>query len=658
MQRSTLASLSRLRGNVLSKSRPSAVTTTFYAIQCQSAATHAVPRHLSRHHPMMNGTPLKPVNARPDHCNFSTTPTENEMSPIISGPDHEIPPVHLMQRVSEHGSRPFMRDGNRTYSYSDLHHFAREFSFQLQPFVEQGRSIPPPSHAEATTPLPPRIAYLVPSSFEYAVTTLAAWQAGAVCVPLHTAHPIAELQYILQDSGACALVYHPTFADKAAELATLMDIPILPCAMGTPRDVAAVETFSVDIGSQHIDSNFIRSFAPVHTPLFSSPNTKLPALDGTTPSEPAMHVPAFIHEVPLRSPALSAPALFIYTSGTTGKPKAVVVTHSALHAQITAQVQQWGWTPEDHILNVLPLHHIHGVVNVVMTSMWVGARLTTSKFDPVRIWKMITDGVDAEVTSDNIPAMKHAGTNYNPPSTTLPKPKPSALTLFMAVPTIYSKLIDEFDAQPALQAQRSAACAQFRLMVSGSMALPATTMQKWRQVSGHTLLERYGMTELGMALTNPYLGKRVEGAVGKPMAGVQIRLLAQQTEGGDANAAAQSSEFVAGPGELLVRGPNVFQEYYNKRTATLGTFLPGEAQEYKTAMPHSSQWFQTRGDWFLTGDVAAVDKEGNVHLMGRASVDILKVSGYKVSFILCLLSICNSPFSATESTSLPLIPIL
>jgi malonyl-CoA/methylmalonyl-CoA synthetase len=163
------------------------------------------------------------------------------------------------------------------------------------------------------------------------------------------------------------------------------------------------------------------------------------------------------------------------------------------------------------------------------------------------------------------------------------------------------------------------------MMVSGSMALPASTMARWRDATAHQLLERYGMTELGMALTVPYRGLRVEGSVGRPFAGVQARLLLKETDadkGGDGT-------WAMGPGELLIRGPNVFKEYYNRRTATEESFVQ-DPDHVAYDLPNSQRWFEVAPKWFLTGDVAAVDHQGNICLQGRASVDILKISGYKV----------------------------
>jgi malonyl-CoA/methylmalonyl-CoA synthetase len=174
------------------------------------------------------------------------------------------------------------------------------------------------------------------------------------------------------------------------------------------------------------------------------------------------------------------------------------------------------------------------------------------------------------------------------------------LTLFMAVPTIYVKLIAAWDASPPeKQAILSDAAARLRLMVSGSAALPVSTLERWREITSHTLLERYGMTEIGMALSNPYRGERVPGSVGRPLPGVDVRLVSD--DGEDAAAGM--------PGGIEVRGDNVFVEYWGKPEATREAFRDG---------------------WFRTGDTAVV--ENSVYrILGRTNVDILKTGGHKVS---------------------------
>ena len=175
-----------------------------------------------------------------------------------------------------------------------------------------------------------------------------------------------------------------------------------------------------------------------------------------------------------------------------------------------------------------------------------------------------------------------------------------SLTLFMAVPTIYVKLIAAWDAaSPERRARLSRACSGLRLMVSGSAALPVSTLHRWKEISGHTLLERYGMTEIGMALSNPLRGERVPGRVGRPLPGVEVQLV-----GDDGKPVAPETV-----GEIEVRGPGVFAEYWGKPEATRAAF---------------------RGGWFRTGDTAVVEN-GVYRILGRTSIDILKTGGHKVS---------------------------
>jgi malonyl-CoA/methylmalonyl-CoA synthetase len=136
-------------------------------------------------------------------------------------------------------------------------------------------------------------------------------------------------------------------------------------------------------------------------------------------------------------------------------------------------------------------------------------------------------------------------------------------------------------------------------MVSGSAALPVSTLERWKEISGHTLLERYGMTEIGMALSNPLRGERVPGSVGKPLPRVEVQLVGE------------NGELVAPgtPGEIEVRGPSVFAEYWGKPDATRDAFREG---------------------WFRTGDTAIVEN-GVYRILGRTNIDILKTGGHKVS---------------------------
>ena len=267
-------------------------------------------------------------------------------------------------------------------------------------------------------------------------------------------------------------------------------------------------------------------------------------------------------------PRPADPAFIIYTSGTTGRPKGVLTTHHNLAAQITALTTAWAWHRSDRILHTLPLHHVHGLVNALACALWSGATCEFSPGAPASTWDRLASG---------------------------------SVTLFMSVPTVYARLIRAWEDAPRSVRQRWARGARgLRLMVSGSAALPTATLERWRQITGHTLLERYGMTEIGMALSNPLDGERRAGHVGRPLPGVEVRIV-----DGEGRPVAPGRQ-----GEIEVRGPQVFREYWGRPHETEAGFRDG---------------------WFRTGDEGEVGEGGYHRILGRRDVDIVKTGGYKVS---------------------------
>ncbi len=355
-----------------------------------------------------------------------------------------------------------------------------------------------------------RICYLVPPGWDYVVTQWAVWRAGAVGVPMATSHPPAELAYTLDDAEPAWVIAHPSLADRVVEAAAERRIPILL------------------------------------TPALTAPGPVgvLPDIDE------------------------SRPALMLYTSGTTGRPKGVVIRHANIRAQIESLGEAWEWSPSDHILLHLPLHHVHGIVNILASALWHGAACEIlARFRPVDVWERLARG---------------------------------ELSLYMAVPTVYRRLIDSWNsADTETRAAWSAGAAACRLMVSGSAALPVSTLERWETLTGHRLLERYGMTEIGMALSNPLHGERRPGYVGTPLPGVEARLLDDEDQDVEAGT----------PGQIHVRGATVFDHYWNRPTETRDAFHDG---------------------WFRTGDQAVVE-DGAWRILGRRSVDILKTGGEKIS---------------------------
>lgn len=190
-----------------------------------------------------------------------------------------------------------------------------------------------------------------------------------------------------------------------------------------------------------------------------------------------------------------------YRSLYLGKPKGALYTHSSIHAQASMLVKAWEWKSTDRILHVLPLQHVHGIVNVLTCCLLSGAVCEmVPSFHPPDIWRALC---------------RHGSS-------------PNHLTLFMAVPTIYVKLIQLYEDQTSPTQQRLTSRIKqsgIRLMVSGSAPLPASVQEKWRNITGFTLLERFGMTECGMALSHLLHGERKAGSVGVPLPGVEAKIV-------------------------------------------------------------------------------------------------------------------------------------
>ncbi|OQR97565.1 acyl-CoA synthetase [Thraustotheca clavata] len=258
-------------------------------------------------------------------------------------------------------------------------------------------------------------------------------------------------------------------------------------------------------------------------------------------------------------------AMLVYTSGTTGPPKGVLATHSSLFAQVDDVATAWEISKNDHVLHFLPLHHTHGIVNNLLAPLSRGAHVDgLAKASASEIWHRLSDEANAP-------------------------------TILMAVPSIYMLLLETFDQMDASSKGKALkGVKNLRLAVSGSMACPVSILERWKAISdGQMLLERYGMTECGMALGNPLHGERHIGYVGQPFPSINARLAPETNE-------------------LQVQGPTLFKGYWNK---------PAETKK---------EW--TEDGWFKTGDIAEYNEDlQSYRIVGRASVDIIKSAGYKIS---------------------------
>ncbi len=251
-------------------------------------------------------------------------------------------------------------------------------------------------------------------------------------------------------------------------------------------------------------------------------------------------------------------AALLYSSGTTGRPKGIMLTHANLASNGLSLVKIWGFTPVDVLLHALPVFHVHGLFVAINCVLLSGARmLWLDRFDA------------AEVTA------------------VLPR-----CSVMMGVPTYYTRLL----AEPAFGRE---SCEHMRLFISGSAPLLAETFREFQQRTGHTILERYGMSETGMNTSNPLHGERRAGTVGLPLPDVELRVVdasGQQLPPGEA-------------GDLQVRGPNVFPGYWQ--------------------MPEKTREDFTDDGFFNTGDKACQAPDGYVSIVGRAK-DMIICGGLNV----------------------------
>src|SRR5256886_2040845 len=242
-----------------------------------------------------------------------------------------------------------------------------------------------------------------------------------------------------------------------------------------------------------------------------------------------------------------SPALLLYTSGTTGRPKGALLDHGNLLAQARGVVEAWRWTAADRLVLALPLFHVHGLAIALNGSLIAGGCAVLVPFTPENVVRELRAGG----------------------------------TMFFGVPAMYQRLCDYLDRNPA-------DLRHVRLFVAGSAPLPAALFERCERILGQPVLERYGITEGGIVVSNPYDGPRQPGRVGYPLPGVELRL-------GDQD-------------EVQLKGGQVFKGYWRNAAASADVFVDG---------------------WFRTGDIGEIAADGSLAIRGRIK-ELIISGGYNV----------------------------
>ncbi|XP_042427732.1 probable CoA ligase CCL8 [Zingiber officinale] len=389
-----------------------------------------------------------------------------------------------------------------------------------------------------------RVGIVAKPSAEFVAAIFGTWLSGGVAVPLALSYPESELLHVMNDSDISMILstqdHQGIMENVAAKCsAKLSLLPTL--ASMSSRDI--LNKYSGETAANLV-ADLIRKIED---------SSLLKGDD---------------------------PALILYTSGTTGKPKGVAHTHNNIISQVQILTEAWEYTCHDHFLHCLPLHHVHGLFNALFAPLYAGSVVEfMPKFSVRGVWQRWCDSYpkDGNTAED-------------------------AITVFTGVPTMYTRLLQGYKTMdPNQQEAVASAAKQLRLMMCGSSALPYPVMKQWEDITGHRLLERYGMTEFVMALSNPLHGARKAGTVGKPLPRVEVKILAEDGRPVGAK----------GVGELCVRSPSMFKEYWKKPEATKDSFIDD--------------------GFFKTGDTVRVDEDGYYIILGRTNADIMKVGGYKLS---------------------------
>ncbi|XP_049935937.1 probable CoA ligase CCL8 isoform X2 [Nymphaea colorata] len=474
-----------------------------------------------------------------------------------SGPSSTIL-MELVKSAAKIGSmaheKVAVRAGGKSHSYFQLLTSALQISMCFQESqnhhtdsafngTESGCGCPPKQVIRGQGHLNgARVGIVAKPSAEFISSVLATWLSGGVAVPLALSYPEAELFHVMNDSEVSVLLSpedHQIVMESVAAKCSAKFMLIPPVPSISCDKVLPTESTAGNVSQLANLWGEIES-----TNMIEGEN----------------------------------PALIVYTSGTTGKPKGVVHTHNGIISQVQILTEAWGYTSADQFLNCLPLHHVHGLFNALFAPLYAGSVVEfMPKFTVRGIWQRWRESYPQDGNRAN-----------------------DAITVFTGVPTMYTRLLQGYDALDSeLQLASASAARQLRLMMCGSSALPYPVMQQWENITGHRLLERYGMTEFVMALSNPLRGVRKGGTVGKPLPHVQVKILAEAGSG------------TADVGELCVKSPSLFKEYWKQPEVTKESFVDG--------------------GYFKTGDTVKVDEDGYYIILGRTSADIMKVGGYKLS---------------------------
>lgn len=266
-----------------------------------------------------------------------------------------------------------------------------------------------------------------------------------------------------------------------------------------------------------------------------------------------------------------APALIVYTSGTTGRPKGAVLSHRALLSNLTTVAQAWRWTERDRLLLTLPCFHLHGLGLGIMASLLVGSSIALRP-------RFVLEDVLGDLAQVEA-------------------------TMFFGVPTMYNRLVSL-----SPEAFHAHDLHRMRLWVSGSAPLSTATYERFRERTGFALMDRYGMTECGFALSTPCDAPRRPGTVGRPLPGISVRIV--DPDAADAGRLVDVADGIQG--EIAIQGPNLFSGYWNRPEDTERAILEGHLR---------------------SGDLAVREPDGMMRIVGRSSVDIIKTRGFKVGAV-------------------------